>query len=548
MTIQQEIFPISAATPVELPEVTAPAGELVEDSLEEFFAPVAFDAVAQLLARYKAEEADIQAVGVFIQTPGYRGALGHFLAGNTDKFAPAIRSCFGDLYAIEGAVGHLNGCYWNELLSLTDVFEFMPYKRRQEWLEQIKNGTAPAFEESTVRSTLQSMLASRAKYFAERVDGVFQALSQTHVTNNPAGFTTKFIIDYADSKSGYISDLRNIIARFMGHPEQQAGNGHKLLALLSKRTGEWHWVDGGALRMKMFKVGTLHVEVHPELAARMNSLLAHLYPMAIPSCFRAKPKRPPKNFPVLSKSLPQEVIKLLLDPKTPGQIRYRPITENPHAVYFSTDPRAEEAYQVLEALGGVRHSINKFVWYEFDFDPRPAIAQVAISGMLPDDKSHQYYPTQQRLADLAAELADVSEGHTCLEPSAGNGALAAKMPPATTTCVEISPMRCKVLQSKGFRVVEGDFLVWADKCVERFDRIMLNPPFANNRATLHLQAAADLLKEEGRLVAILPASLKGKDLLPGWDLNWHGPFCNEFDGTGVSVVVLLATRPDQSGV
>lgn len=517
-------------------------GELVDDVCEGFFAPVAFDVVDQLLAKYKAEAASINAVGEFIQTPGYRSALSHFIAGNAEQFSPVIRSCFGDLYSVEGAIGHLNGCYWRELLSLTDVLEYMPFKRREEWSNQIESGTTPPFEENVVRSTLQSMLASRSKYFAERIDGIFQILSKTHVTNNPAGFTSRFIIDKAQDNAGQISDLRNVVARFMGHPEQNARNGYKLLRELSKRTGEWHLVDGGALRMKMFKVGTVHCDVHPELAARMNSLLAHLYPTAIPSRFRSKPKRPPKDFPVLCKSLPQEVVSLLLDPKTPGEIRYRRVTDNPYAIRFDTHPRVEEAYQVLEALGGVRHNIKLFVWYEFDYDPRSAIAQVAISGLLPDDKSHQYYPTRERLADFATELADIREGNQCLEPSAGNGALAAKMPTETTTCVELSPMRCKVLASKGYQTVEADFLAWAPKCSERFDRIVLNPPFSNNRATLHLQAAAGLLKDDGRLVAILPASQRGKDLLPGWDMEWHGPFSDEFDGTGVIVVILVATR------
>lgn len=49
------------------------------------------------------------------------------------------------------------------------------------------------------------------------------------------------------------------------------------------------------------------------------------------------------------------------------------------------------------------------------------------------------------------------------------------MPAETTTCIEISAMRCKVLASKGYKAIEADFLLWAPKCTERFDRIVLNP-------------------------------------------------------------------------
>lgn len=542
MTIQQDIICPLQAIPVELPEVAAPQGEVVDDVCEGFFAPVPTDAVDQLIARYQDEAANVRAVGEFVQTHSYRSALHHFLAGNAEG-AVLVRRVNGDLYSVEGAMGHLNGFYWRTLLEMTDVSDYMPYERKKEWESQINSGNAPAFEEATVRSTLQSMLVQRSTFFAERVDGVFRALSKTHITNSPAGFTSRFIIDNAESKSGYLSNLRVVISRFMGQPETTVRNGYSLLRMLSKRPGVWHFVDGAALRIKMFKVGTAHVEVHPEIAARLNSLLALLHPAAIPSRFRTRPKLPPKEFPVLSRSLPQAVISILSEPKTPGEVHYQRVTQNPHAIHFLSDsPYVEDAYQVLEALGGVRRNINRYVWFEFDYDPRPAIEQVAISGLVPDDKSHQFYPTREGMADTAAALADIQEGHQCLEPSAGNGALAAKMPLERTTCVEISPMRCEVLNAKGYRTIEADFLVWAEKTYERFDRIILNPPFANNRATLHLQAAAGLLRENGRLVAILPASLRGKDLLPGWDVKWHGPFENQFDGTNVQVSILVAER------
>ena len=63
-----------------------------------------------------------------------------------------------------------------------------------------------------------------------------------------------------------------------------------------------------------------------------------------------------------------------------------------------------------------------------------------------------------------------------------------------------------------------------------------------NATRSRLQAAADMLKPDGRLVAILPASAKGKDLLPGWSMEWARTFDNEFAGTSVSVVVLIAQR------
>lgn len=70
----------------------------------------------------------------------------------------------------------------------------------------------------------------------------------------------------------------------------------------------------------------------------------------------------------------------------------------------------------------------------------------------------------------------------------------------------------------------------------------MNPPFSEGRAQLHTKAAASLLVPAGKLVAILPASHKGKLQLPGFDLTWSGTFEREFAGTSACVVLLTATR------
>jgi hypothetical protein len=70
----------------------------------------------------------------------------------------------------------------------------------------------------------------------------------------------------------------------------------------------------------------------------------------------------------------------------------------------------------------------------------------------------------------------------------------------------------------------------------------MNPPFDQGRWRAHLEHAASLLRDDGRLVAILPESARRADVLPGWRCAWHGPFSNAFPGASVSVVVLVAER------
>lgn len=134
------------------------------------------------------------------------------------------------------------------------------------------------------------------------------------------------------------------------------------------------------------------------------------------------------------------------------------------------------------------------------------------------------------------------EEHTCLEPSAGIGGIADHMPKDRMRCVEISDLHCKVLEAKGFDVTQADFLDWVSSTAARFDRVVMNPPFSEGRWSSHLTAAAGLLTEGGQVTAVLPASARNKDMLPGFDLEWSLVIDNAFAGTTVSVVILVARK------
>ncbi|MDU6055643.1 MAG: hypothetical protein E6667_05490, partial [Acinetobacter junii] len=67
--------------------------------------------------------------------------------------------------------------------------------------------------------------------------------------------------------------------------------------------------------------------------------------------------------------------------------------------------------------------------------------------------------------------------------------------------------------------------------------------FSDGRALLHLQAAAALTKTGSKIVAVLPASMKDKVVLPEeWNCTWSESRSGDFNGTSVSVVVLTAER------
>lgn len=562
-------------------------GELVDGA--EFFAPASTDLLDSLLGQYKQIRADIVMMGELVQK--HHASVHHFLNGNKGDRDRSHKSVT-DLFQIPGAVASLNAEFWQKALRMTDVYEYMPNNRREEWNEQILNPQGvkaprisdydlrhgaeqkewtveplPDFEEEVVRPTIMALLNSRHQFFSERVDGIFRALSGEHVTNRPEGFGKRMILsrvfdDYGNIEyktAGYIQDLRIVIAKFMGRDEPHMSATNDALRATRRRTGEWFTLDGGALRVRTYLKGTAHLEVHPEMAWRLNCILAQLYPLAIPPQFRQKPKRKLKDFVMMGKPLPFAVLEALSNMKAEehrprqydrfSELR-QPLTTNPFNRRFEWRDENKavlsQAEKVLESIGGVKVMAgpkgNIAIW-EFDYDPSSALDEIIASGCIPDHRSHQYYPTPDNLAELAESILEIGPEHKCLEPSAGQGGLAKYMPADRTTCVEISKLHCTVLEAKGFNVQQADFIAWADTVkYPIFDRVLMNPPFSEGRWLAHVEAAASLVQKGGRLVAILPSVARNKDILPGWDLSWTQVYDNEFGGTSVSVVILKADR------
>ena len=548
----------------------------------EFFAPASTDMIDTLVGQYQQARQRIEQVAEFAASETFGSVIDYFLEGNStdERGQSSLRASASQLFQPAGAVAQLNAAYWSKALSLTDVYDAMPQDRRNQWNAQIRcpkgvrkhrseteweTPPLPEFEEKTVRATLQALLASRAKFFAERVDGIFRALSGEHVTNSPSAFGKRMIIAglvtyYGSTDSdrvGYINDLRCVIARFMGRTDEPGWRSTTAIVERARkeRRGEWISIDGGALRLRAYLCGTAHLEVHPDMAWRLNSILAHLYPLAIPPEFRQKPKRKPKGVELMMRPLPFAVLALLADMKPAVEFipqpdnwreKYR-LQQIKNAVSFDrvgTDKHViAEAERVLESIGGVRATTGKAInYWQFDYDPRDVIADIVASGCVPDDKSHQFYPTPDELADMAVDLAEIGPDHSCAEPSAGTGAIADRMPKDRTMCMEVSKLRADVLAAKGYTVINADFLALSEHEF-KFDRIVMNPPFDRGQWQAHLQHAAAMLNRGGRLVAILPASAKGKDVLPaGFRVEWHQTFENEFAGTGVSVVFMIAER------
>ena len=511
-----------------------------------FFAPANDDAVDVLIEQYESGLANMQHVASFMSGPEMQRAAHFFLEAQRDRFQRQVPEA-AKLFNMEKAKKALDAHYWQRALELTDVLDYMPNAKRRDWHDQIQRCDCPAFEEHTVRDNLRMMLAQRLDYLSEMVEGIFTGLSGEHVTNRPEGFSKRMIISYVytehgstTDRSGLIHDLRAVLAKFMGYELPRHRGSASMLYKIRDTTGVWFTLDGGALRIRVYKKGTAHLEVHPDLAWRLNEILAHRHPRAIPSAYRRRPETRQRTATLLNRPIPFPVLQLL---EKGTYWRYERPPRQANEFSFDWDARHDrkllaEAKAILEVLGGV--PIANSDAYLFDYPAQDVIGEVLLSGLLPDQRSHQFYPTPPEIAEAVIDAAQIGPNHRCLEPSAGQGGLASFMPQDQTRCVEISPLNCQVLRARGFEASEADFMSWRDGV---FDRVCMNPPFDRRRARVHLERAASMLAPGGRLVCVLPASYKEKDLLPGMSMSWSRTYRDAFPGVSINVAILTVQAP-----
>jgi hypothetical protein len=159
----------------------------------------------------------------------------------------------------------------------------------------------------------------------------------------------------------------------------------------------------------------------------------------------------------------------------------------------------------------------------------------------------QLFPTPVELAERMADIADIQPGHAVLEPSAGTGRLIDAMPTVRprgyVVAVEQSQELCKMLEPKADEIHCADFLQCSD--LGKFDRIIMNPPFANGADIAHIKHAAGMLNAGGRLVALCANGPRQNAALKQWAEDsggyWEDLPAGSFQesGTGVSVALLV---------
>jgi diguanylate cyclase (GGDEF)-like protein len=174
----------------------------------------------------------------------------------------------------------------------------------------------------------------------------------------------------------------------------------------------------------------------------------------------------------------------------------------PHHFDTTREQRKRLASMGIETPAEFRSALREFIRYR-EAPPAPDKVKEMERAMIGQRKDGlDFFPTPANVANDMIQAADIKEGMSILEPSAGMGHIAGQIREAgfQPDVIELSGDRRELLEAKGYNVVGRDFM---DYSGDKYDRIIMNPPFSDRRDMQHVQHAYDLLKPGGRLVAIV---------------------------------------------
>lgn len=175
----------------------------------------------------------------------------------------------------------------------------------------------------------------------------------------------------------------------------------------------------------------------------------------------------------------------------------------------------EKVNEVLTGIGGKWKGGKTAAHVFADADPDEfgiCFKELQDTGSYTDPKDVEFFRTPPELAAQLIKLVGLKAGMKVMEPNVGDGRIA--LPAAEIVglenvhCFELFPPNVKRARDAGLNVTQGDFLSFQppEKEEDRFDVILMNPPFSNNQDVKHVSHACQFLKKTGRLAAITSES------------------------------------------
>lgn len=447
---------------------------------------------------------------------------------------------------------------WRELIGKMEIRRILSIKKAEELDKQLDTGEGfPEINEENIVGMMRGMIADADRFIEEAILEVYDWIRPwserraEHVTNekNRWQLGAKIILAGHLEEGGarvnyyrqkHVTAMDNVFHALDGKPPVTTHYGPLYDAIYQNpdRKGETDY-----FKFKCFSNGNLHIQFKRlDLVARFNAVAggARLKDTAASDATREAHKPEPKApKPVVKKTEISEAVADIIKRST--------VSDNVLKLPEKLERKMYEAVAKVMADYGGKWNRSKG-GFLFSYDPTHDLNEAIFSGESVDQKAKfQAYYTPAEIARQVVELANIEAVHRILEPSAGSGNLLKEIPGDTVrVAVEINE-RVAAGLFPWAEVRVADFLT-CNGDLGQFDRVVMNPPFANGADIRHIEHAFNHLKPGGRLVAICPNAPRVFDYLgtmEGADLQeWiklpEGSF--KESGTNVSVAIAVIDK------
>lgn len=171
-------------------------------------------------------------------------------------------------------------------------------------------------------------------------------------------------------------------------------------------------------------------------------------------------------------------------------------------------------------------------------------------------KKTQFFETPDAIAEQMTNLCGLGRYSKVLEPSAGKGKLIHKLyeeypfewwhEVVIHVCEKHEPFH-ELLEPYCDEIMTKDFLDFEpfETNKEKYDLILMNPPFSNQQAIKHVRHAWDHLKTGGRIVTLLPSGNQVNVLIDEFAGNYnnHTLMDSKFSETNIQTAILTIDKP-----
>lgn len=166
---------------------------------------------------------------------------------------------------------------------------------------------------------------------------------------------------------------------------------------------------------------------------------------------------------------------------------------------------------VFGALGG--EWSRKQQAHVFQSDPLPLIEAAILTGSYAPPTDFDFFETPAAVVARMLDMADMTSRSRVLEPSAGHGAIVRALLGLTpdVQAYELVPARAKRVASFGVPCKAIDFMgVGPD---QKYERVVMNPPFSRQQDIEHVLHAYMFLALGGKLVSVMSSGVTFRDTL-----------------------------------